>query len=167
MKGPDASAIRAIAPDPTPLVEQTQWVYDLRYEKGDLLLGGVHRTTLDAPRATPRVMGRFALELYSGPTLIERVRFDFPGLGVAEKDAPTVDGGIRLPLHGDPIRFNAKVKTRIGVMLPATMRGTRLSLWDRATDRRWPLPWPATEMTADPGDAGADGGGLDSAIPTR
>ena len=32
-------------------------------------------------------MGRFALELYEGPTLIERVRFDFPMLGGPEADA--------------------------------------------------------------------------------
>ena len=154
VRGPDASAIRAIAPDPSPLVEQNQWVYDLRYERGDILLGGVHETTLDTPRATPRVMGRFALELYSGPTLIERVRFDFPGLDVVER-AVTADAGPRRPIHGDPISFTAKVKTRVGVMMPATSRGTRLSLWDRATDRRWPLPWPPVEMSADPIDAGA------------
>jgi len=143
---PDAGAIRAIAPDPPPLVEQRQWVYDLRYDRGDLLLGGVHRVGLDAPRATPRVMGRFALELYSGPTLIERVRFDFPGLGGASR-ADEPDGGVRQPIHGPTVSLTAKLTTRIGVMLPATARGTRLELWDRATDRRWPLPWPGVETT--------------------
>ena len=153
--GPEAGAIRAIAPDPPPLVEQDQWVYDFRYDHGELYLAGVHAIRLPAPRETPRMMGRFALEIYEGKALLERVRFDFPGLGTA--DLPH-DGGAR-PLHGSPVSFTAKLSTRVGVTLPATPRGTRLELWDRATDRRWPLPWPAVEMTtaaAPEPDAGPD-----------
>jgi hypothetical protein len=146
--GPDASGITATAADPTPLVERTQWIYDLRYDKGELYLAGVHTTQLPAPRETPRVMGRFALEIYAGPALLERVRFDFPGLGAYERPQ---EG--KMPLH-EPVSFGSKLRTRVGVMLPATARGTRLELWDRATNRRWPLPWPATEMTTDPEDAG-------------
>ena len=41
-----------------------------------------------------------------------------------------------------PAPFDKKLTTRIGVMFPATSRGTRLELWDRATDRRYPLAWP-------------------------
>ncbi|MGH7298022.1 MAG: hypothetical protein ACRELB_23990 [Polyangiaceae bacterium] len=115
-------------PDPPPLVERSQWVYDLRWDHGDLWLVGVHPLELPAPQATPRAMGRFAVELFEGPTLIERVRFDFPLLGVAEPD-------------GSP-SFGPRLKTRIGVVFPATRRGTRLELWDRATNRRWALPWP-------------------------
>jgi hypothetical protein len=167
--GPDASSITAIAPDPPALSERGQWVYDLGYVKGELFLRGVHRVELPAPRATPRVMGRFALELYSGPTLIERVRFDFPGLGAPEPAPPLAvahhtekgtDAGTWQPLHAATFSFTAKVTTRVGVMLPATSRGTRLSLWDRATDRRWPLPWPATEIREEAPaatDAGAGG----------
>jgi hypothetical protein len=149
---PASSSIRAIAPDPPPLLERGQWVYELGYEKGDVFLRGIHRVDLPAPQATPRLMGRFALELYSGPTLIERVRFDFPGLGGAERGAASLDGGAR-PLHAATFSFTAKLTTRVGVMLPATTRGTRLELWDRASDRRWPLPWPAVEMTAEVGPA--------------
>jgi len=122
--------ITATAADPTPLVERTQWIYDLRYDKGELYLAGVHTTQLPAPRETPRVMGRF------------------PGLGAYERPQ---EG--KMPLH-EPVSFGSKLRTRVGVMLPATARGTRLELWDRATNRRWPLPWPATEMTTDPEDAG-------------
>lgn len=122
-------------PDPPALVERTQWVFDLRWDRGDVWLIGVHPLELAAPQATPRVMGRFALELFEGPTLIERTRFDFPLLG-----APEPDGGPSL---------TAKLRTRIGVMFPATARGTRLDLVDRATGHRWALPWPIT--TADAG----------------
>jgi hypothetical protein len=115
-------------PDPPALVERSQWVFDLRWDRGDVWLVGVHPLDLPAPQATPRVMGRFALELFEGPTLIERARFDFPLLG-----APEPDGGPSL---------TAKLRTRIGVMFPATGRGTRLDLVDRATGHRWALPWP-------------------------
>ena len=64
------------------------------------------------------------------------MRFDFPMLGMEEP----ADAG----WHTPP-RFLPGLKTRIGVVFPATKRGTRLELWDRATDRRWPLPWPPTE----------------------
>jgi hypothetical protein len=148
--GPDAGAIAPIAPDPPPMTSAAQWVYDFRYEKGEVYLLGVHPVTLPAPRETPRSMGRFALELYTGPALIERVRFDFPGLGAYDPGVP--DGG-RQPIRGAPLSFSAKLTTRIGVMLPATSRGTHLALWDRATDRRWPLPWPAVPLTTE-----ADGG---------
>lgn len=131
--GAPASALPDIAitktpPDPPPMVERSQWVFDLRWDRGDVWLLGVHPLELPAPQATPRAMGRFAVELFEGPTLIERVRFDFPLLG-----AQDADGGPSI---------TSKLRTRIGVVFPAAKRGTRLELWDRATNRRWTLPWP-------------------------
>jgi hypothetical protein len=131
---PDGGPIGSIPADPPPMREHVQWVFDLRYDKGDVYLLGVTRTDLGAPRETPRAMGRFALELFEGPALIERARFDFPLLGAAP---PASDGGYRTPPS-----FDAKLVTRVGVMFPATRKGTRLELWDRATDRRWDLGWP-------------------------
>ena len=130
------AASRRIPPDPPAMSEREQWVFDLRWQAGEVYLVQVHKTDMGGPHPTPRVMGRFALELYEGPTLIERVRFDFPLLGVPE--AP--DAGWRTPPRLEP-----KLKTRIGVLFPATKRGTRLELWDRARDQRWPLPWPPKE----------------------
>jgi hypothetical protein len=140
----DASPLR-IQPDPPALRERAQWIFDLRWEKGDVYLLGVHAMELPAPQETPRAMGRFALELYEGPTLVERVRFDFPLLG----DEPR-DGGVRAVPW-----FGGKLTTRIGVMFPATKRGTKLQLWDRARDRRFDLPWPPTDTRQL--DAGAAG----------
>jgi hypothetical protein len=142
----DASeASTYVAPDPSPLVAKDQWVFDLRWDKGDVYLVAVHPFSLPAPQATPRALGRFALELYEGRTLIERARFDFPMLGV-----PEPDGGVR---------FTRKLTTRIGVMFPQTKRGTLLELVDRATGQRWRLPWPpeAASTTMSPTDAGLDG----------
>jgi hypothetical protein len=143
--GDAGSGSRKIPPDPPPLSEREQWVFDLRWEKGDVYLVQVHKTDMGAPHTTPRVMGRFALELYEGPTLIERARFDFPMLGGAPE--PT-DGGWKAPP-----RFEPGMKTRIGVLFPATKRGTKLELWDRAKDQRWSLPWPPKEGVLLP-DAG-------------
>ena len=133
-----------IPPDHKAMDERMQWVFDLRWERGEVFLVQIHKTDMGGPHATPRVMGRFALELYEGPTLIERARFDFPMLGAPEVS----DGG-----RNAPARLEPKLKTRIGVLFPATARGTRLELWDRAEDRRYPLPWPPQEGTFG-GDAG-------------
>jgi hypothetical protein len=136
-------------PDPEPLVERSQWVFDLRWDRGDVWLLGVRPLELGAPQATPRAMGRFAVELFEGKVLIERVRFDFPLLGADEPDA----GPSLAP----------KLRTRIGVVVPATKRGSRLELWDRATNRRWSLPWPPATSAgrgAAP-DVAADGGRVD------
>jgi hypothetical protein len=115
-------------PDPPPLIERAQWVFDLRWDRGEVWLLGVRPLLLPAPQATPRPMGRFALELFEGRTLIERVRFDFPLLAVPELDAS--------------VSLANKLRTRIGVVFPATKRGTRLELWDRAMNRRWSIAWP-------------------------
>ncbi|MGA7123956.1 MAG: hypothetical protein WBY94_27895 [Polyangiaceae bacterium] len=114
--------------DPPALVERGQWVFDLRWDRGEVWLQAIRGLELPAAQSTPRAMGRFALELFEGPALIERVRFDFPLLGAAEPDA-----GVSL---------TGRLRTRIGVVFPATKRGTRLELLDRATNRRWSLPWP-------------------------
>jgi hypothetical protein len=144
---PDASGMRRIPPDPPPMSEREQWVFDLRWDRGEVYLLQVHKIDMGAPHPTPRAMGRFALELYEGPTLIERVRFDFPMMGGPPEGQ---DGGLQTP------RFEPKLKTRIGVLFPATKRGTKLELWDRARDVRWQLPWPPKEGVVTP--PGGDGG---------
>jgi hypothetical protein len=135
--------------DPPPLSERRQWLFDFRWDRGEVWLLGAGATDEQTPRETARAMGRFALELYEGPALIERVRFDFPLLGAAE----ALDG------RGDrPPSLSQKLRTRVAVMFPATTRGTRLELWDRASDLRWSLPWPPLEARPRSRDAGAEGG---------
>lgn len=142
--GRDAGApISKTPPDPAPMTERFQWVFDLRWDHGEIYLLEVHKIDMGGPHVTPRMMGRFALELFEGPTVIERVRFDFPMLG-----APDIDGGVR-----NTPRFEPKLKSRIGVLFPATSRGTKLELWDRAKDTRVKLPWPPKEGPLSP-DAG-------------
>ncbi len=141
------------APDPQPIVTRSQWVYDLKWDKGDVYLLGVHSLELPAPQATPRVMGRFALELFEGPTLVERVRFDFPMLqtgGIPKEDA----GTRRTFAERNHVDFDDKLVTRIGVIFPVTRKGNRLDLYDRATGARLKLPWPPPVEA----HASADGG---------
>ena len=57
-------------------------------QKGEVYLLGVKKVDLPGPQATPRAIGRFAIELFEGPVLIERVRFDFPMLGAALRPTP-------------------------------------------------------------------------------
>jgi hypothetical protein len=154
---PSHDAQVRIPPDPPPMRERAQWVFDLRYDRGEVYLLEVHRLDLSAPQETPRAMGRFALELFEGPTLIERVRFDFPLLG----DEPR-DGGLRTVPY-----FGKKLSTRIGVMFPASSRGTKLELLDRATDRRYPLPWPPTDFRFTAHDAGEPDAFFTDAEPVR
>jgi hypothetical protein len=140
-----ASRAARIPPDPSPLTERVQWVFDLRWDKGEVYLVQVESRDMREPRVTPRVFGRFALELFEGPTLMERVRFDFPMLG-GNADLEDAGAGAVRP----PVRLTARLRTRIGVLFPATSRGTRLELWDRATDERYALPWPPKVGIAEP-----------------
>ena len=142
--------ISKTAPDPQPMVSKSQWVFDLRWDKGSIYLLGVHPLDLPAPQATPRVMGRFAIELYEGPTLVERVRFDFPMLGAGEGVTPDhPDAGTRRTINDlNRVSFDQKLNTRIGVIFPQTRRGTRADLVDRATGTRLKLPWPPSETTS-------------------
>jgi hypothetical protein len=130
-------------PDPTPLVTRHQWVVELGYRGGVVVFGGARRVELGKAAGTSRAMGRFALELFIGKELIDRVRFDFPLLG-ADDFADT-------PRRWDsPPSFERNLSTRAAVMLPHSERATRAVLVDRATGNVWALPWPFS--------AAADGG---------
>jgi hypothetical protein len=132
-------------PDPAPLVTRHQWVVDLGYQAGTVVFGGARRVQLARPSGTPRAMGRFALELFIGKELIDRVRFDFPLLG-ADDFADT-------PRRWDsPPSFELYLSTRAAVMFPHSERATRAVLVDRATGNVWALPWPFT-VRADAGSA--------------
>src|SRR3954462_15696665 len=60
-------------PDPIPLSTQHQWDLTLHYAKGTVRLVEAKALELDAPVSTPRRMGRFAVELWVGKELVDRV----------------------------------------------------------------------------------------------
>ena len=89
-------------------------------------------------------MGRFALELWIGRELIDRVRFDFPLIAAEESPGVT-----RRPLHDAPSLVPHAI-ARIRVSVPASPRATRLVLVDRATEKMQELPWPPDRQAAAP-----------------
>ena len=134
------------APDPEPLRLDKQWDFTLTYRNGAVSVDGAKAVTLPAPVVTVRRMGRFAVELWVGAELVERVRFDFPLLGAEPHDEKTKDGP--RPMK-DPPRF--QVDATVNVRVPASPRATRAVLVDRATGKTTPLPWPPDAPIADPG----------------
>jgi hypothetical protein len=128
-----AVAISSTPADPEPLVERNQWVLDVQWDRGEVRLLAARKVDLGAARPTPRAMGRFALELYEGRSLLERMRFDFPLLGA---------GDVHDASFEEPPSLAKKLRTRTRLFFPAVDRGTRFELLDRATNRRWGLPWP-------------------------
>jgi hypothetical protein len=141
-----APLARGYAPDPEPLRLGEQWDYTLTYRNGDVQVDGAKAITLEAPVVTGRRMGRFAIELWVGAELVERVRFDFPLLGAEPVPDATKDG--RRPMK-DPPRF--QVDATVDVRVPASPRATRAVLVDRATGKTTSLPWPPDAPIADPG----------------
>lgn len=116
-----------IPPDPTPLVSDSVFVLGVQWSKGVLSIEHARREKLPKKIALPHHMGRFAVELYVGPTLLDRDRFDIPLLG---DDGPTSD------------TFGKGLVTTVEVRVPESDRPTRLEIWDRATDKRWIFAYP-------------------------
>lgn len=129
-------------PDPPPLVAQAQWAYVFAYDQGDLSVRSVEPLRLPAPRPTVRNMGRWAVELWVGQELVERVRFDFPMLAVE----PVPTSGPK-PLEEPPsLAPGANVSKR--VLVPDSTRATRALVVDRATGETLPLAWPPAPPSA-------------------
>ncbi|MEP7050202.1 MAG: hypothetical protein ABJB12_07615 [Pseudomonadota bacterium] len=124
------------APDPEPLRTAEQWQFSMLYQGGSASVEHVEKRTFAKPVSTARHMGRFALELWIGHELIDRVRFDFPL--IAAEEAP---GVTRRPLH-DPPSLGPNAIARISVLVPQSSRATRLVLVDRATEKSQELSWP-------------------------
>ncbi len=127
------------APDPVPLRLAEQWEFELLYRRGKVSLEKVRPLRFPKPVVTARSMGRFAVELWIGRELIERVRFDFPLLG---SEAPAKPGP--KPLN-EPPTFAGGLEVAHRVMVPASPRATRAQLVDRATGTLTKLPWPPND----------------------
>ena len=140
------------------MVTRKQWVLELAWADGAPSVRSARRVDLARPTATPRLLGRFAVELWIGHELLERYRFDFPLL--AADDMPGVD---KRPWDAPP-SFERKLRSRIGILVPHSERATRAQLVDRATGRSYPLPWPLDAAIADAGapDAVSSGASRDA-----
>ena len=122
-------------PDPEALHEARQWEYDILYDHGKVSVQKVRLLHSSTPVPSQRHMGRYAIELWIGKELVDRIRFDFPLLGAEEPEKK------RKPLHAPPTFAAGAVVTR-KVLVPASARATRALLVDRATGEQQILPWP-------------------------
>lgn len=113
-------------PDPPASSSSEQVELELVYERGVVTVRSVTPRTFPQPVATARRLGRFAVELWVGEELLERVRFDFPLLG-AFREGQDLDDGL---------------VTSQKVLVPALERARRAVLVDRSTGKKQELPWP-------------------------
>jgi hypothetical protein len=142
-------------PDPEPLRQAEQYEYTFEYD-GRARFVAVRPLKFREPVVTARKMGRFAVELWVGTELVDRVRFDFPLLA-AEEPPPKK----RRPLD-DPPRLTSGI-LKATVLVPAAWRARRAVLVDRGTNQETELDWPP-ELAPTPPDAGvADSGAPDAA----
>jgi hypothetical protein len=148
-------------PDPEALKLNRHWEYEVVYDRGTIRIAKVTERRFSKPIPTQRRMGRWAIELWIGHELVDRVRFDFPLLGAEEPR------GERRPLKDPPSFAEGAIVSRT-VLVPASPRATRAELVDRATGKRQPLPWPpdaplGPARSSLPQSARHDGGG-DAAV---
>ena len=134
-------------PDPEPLRQAEQYEYRFEYDADRARFVSVRALKYPTPVVTARKMGRFAVELWVGSELVDRVRFDFPLL--AAEDPPPKK---RRPLK-DPPRITGGV-LKATVLVPAAWRARRAVLVDRGTNRETELEWPP-HFGAETPDAGA------------
>jgi hypothetical protein len=128
-------------PDPEALRTNDQVEYTLVYENGDVRVDAVRRVLFVKPIVTARKMGRYAVELWIGRELIERVRFDFPMLAVEEPQSER-SRSLREP---PPL---TKGPLQIKVLVPFSDRARRAVLLDRATGKELELTWPPVPTPA-------------------
>lgn len=122
-----ADAGKPIPPDPTPLFTDSVFVLTIKYDKGVVSILKVRHEKLPAKVALDRRFGRFAAELFSGPTLVERVRFDFPLINDDSVASEIYEKGLTV---------------QVDVRIPDSDRPNKLEIWDRANDKRWKLEYP-------------------------
>lgn len=140
------------APDPPAHATKKQWTLSIAANNGKVSAERATVTTLAQPAESPRVMGRFAVELYIGPELLDRVRFNVPLMG----DGP-VEHSTKRPYHNSD---TDKVSTRLAIRVADSPRAAYLVLVDRVTDERQRFEWPpAADGTLIPWKSGLSDAG--------
>ena len=122
-----SDAAKPIPPDPTPLFTDAVFVLTVKFDKGVVSIVKVRHEKLPAKVALERRFGRFAAELFSGPTLVERVRFDFPLINDDSTATEVYEKGLVVT---------------VDVRIPDSDRPNKLEIWDRADDKRWKFDYP-------------------------
>jgi hypothetical protein len=136
-------------PDPPAVSNTKHWVFEVPVKKGVPSLGKASPVTLKKAEPTPRMMGRFAIELYVGDELLDRLRFNVPLGG----DGPSEEQPGRK-------RPTFKANTKLFLRVADNARATRVRLVDRATADIQLFFWPPDKdgrlRAASAADAGVD-----------
>jgi hypothetical protein len=143
------------SPDPPAHPSKKQWTLEIAARAGKVSAERATSALLKQPAESPRVLGRFALELYVGPELLDRVRFNVPLMG----NGP-VEHSTKRAYHNPDTDL---VTTSLKVRLADNPRAAYLVLVDRFTEERqrfeWPpspdgqlIPWKSGLSDAGPGD---------------
>ena len=122
------------APDPPAHATKKQWTLSIAARDGKVSAERATASTLAQPAESPRVIGRFALELYIGPELLDRVRFNVPLMG----DGPAEHSTKRAYHNPDTDNVTTTLKVRVA----DSPRAAYLVLVDRVTDERQRFEWP-------------------------
>lgn len=120
-------AQKPIPPDPAPLVSDAVFILTVKWDKGVVSITKVRHEKLATKVAVDRRFGRFAAELYSGPTLVERIRFDFPLINDDSYTTEVYEKGLTVDVE---------------VKIPDSDRPNKFEIWDRANDKRWKFDYP-------------------------
>ena len=148
------------SPDPPARASKKQWTLQIAARAGKVSAERATSSLLKQPAESPRILGRFALELYVGPELLDRVRYNVPLMG----NGP-VEHSTKRAYHNPDTDL---VTTSLKVRIADNPRAAYLVLVDRFTEERqrfeWPpapdgqlIPWKSGLSDAGPGDF-PDGG---------
>ena len=123
-------------PDPKPLTTQEFWEVEVTYRQGKLTVTSLTLKRFERRRSTERHIGRFAIELWIGNELVDRLRFDLPFLAdepvARESDEPSLSQGLEVSRR---------------VLVPNSPRATRAFLKDRLTGWERLVPWPPSSKS--------------------
>ncbi len=122
------------SPDPAAKANAKHWVFQVTSQNGKLTLDGARPVTLAKPEETARVQGRWALELYVGKELLDRVRFNVPLMG----DEPAIKNRNRMSRPD----FQKNVNVQLTAQMADNPRAVYLLLVDRETGDTQKLEWP-------------------------
>jgi hypothetical protein len=111
-----------------------QWNIEIASRGGKVTAERAAAVTFDKPAESARVLGRFAVELYVGRELLDRVRFNVPLMG----DEPPQNNRNGLPRP----RFDQNVTARVTVRIADHPRAAYLLIVDRDTGETQKLDWP-------------------------
>jgi hypothetical protein len=141
-------------PDPKPINTRDWVAIEFEYANGKVRVLSYRMAHSSKPRDSKRNTGRYAVELWIGCELLDRIRFNFP-LQAAELPYRV---GARRPLH-EPPSLTARAQLRTTIFVPLSQRATRAELVDRGAGTRTSLAWPPEfpQATDAPGGAPSQG----------